>query len=132
MSGVLNKQSLASVLNKQHGTLLSNKGDLEKMKEALPPGALRFAPSKPERDIEEQLNDLAPSQRETFENLMDRWDERYRPQVMPDDVLLRFLRNSQFDEKATWKVMRKFPKRYLTALKAKNFENQLLSKVRAI
>lgn len=93
-------------------------------------GPVRFAP-KGERSIQEQIDSLEPSERECFDNLKKKWEDKHPDEPFPDAMYLRFARCSpgakKFNESASWKVMKKFDRRYLT-LKAADIEDQLLSK----
>jgi hypothetical protein len=96
-------------------------------------GPQRFAPTG-ERPIEEQIGSLTTAERECFDNLTTKWAKKYPEQPFTDQMILRFARCSpgteKFNEKASWKVMKKFDRKYLD-LKAAGIEDQLLSKVRA-
>lgn len=93
-------------------------------------GTQRFAP-KGERTIEEQIDALTKEERECFESLKSRWLE-YAEFRFDDEMILRFARCSpgkkKFNEKASWKVMKRFDKRYLD-LTASKLEGQLLTQV---
>ena len=94
-------------------------------------GPQRFAPAVGERTIEEQIASLSSTEKECFDTLKSKWNEKYPDQPFTDAMILRFARCSpgmeKFNEKAAWKVMKKFDRRYLH-LKAAGMEDQLLSK----
>jgi len=96
-------------------------------------GPERFAPSKQERTIEEQIVGLSKEEKECFDNLRKKWDEKFPDdsKTLNDEMLLRFAYCSpgdkKFNEKAAWKVMNNYQKHFLT-LKAVDIEEQLLSK----
>jgi hypothetical protein len=94
-------------------------------------GPQRFAPTG-ERSIEEQIQSLTEAERGCFDNLKEKWAAKYPDQPFSDQMILRFARCSpgteKFNEAASWKVMKKFDRKYLT-LKAASMEEQLLSKV---
>ena len=91
---------------------------------------MRFAP-KNERSIQEQIDSLEEKERECFDNLKKKWEEKHPDKRYPDEMYLRFARCSpgakKFNEMASWKVMKKFDRRYLT-MKAADIEKQLLTK----
>jgi len=96
-------------------------------------GPERFAPSKDERTIQEQIASLTTEEKECFDNLKAKWnkgtsDDSYQ---LDDKMILRFAYCSpgseKFNEKASWKVMGKFDRQFLK-LKAVDLEQQLLSK----
>lgn len=95
---------------------------------SLPEGPMRFAP-KGERSIQEQIDALTEAEKACFDNLKKKWEKDGEP--FSDEMYLRFARCSpgtkKFNEKASWKVMKKFEKRYLD-LKAADLEKQLASK----
>jgi hypothetical protein len=96
-------------------------------------GPERFAPSKEERTIEEQIAGLSKKEKECFDNLRKKWNKTFPDdsQLLNDEMLLRFAYcspgNEKFNEKSSWKVMNNYHKRFLT-LKAVDIEEQLLSK----
>jgi hypothetical protein len=96
-------------------------------------GPERFAPSKDERTIQEQIEDLSTEEKECFDNLKKKWSEKYPDDkdLFEDEMILRFAYCSpgtqKFNEKASWKVMKNFDKRFLN-LKAADLEKQLLTK----
>lgn len=93
-------------------------------------GPMRFAP-KDERSTEEQVQSLTPAEKECFDNLKTKWEEKNPDEPFSDEMYLRFARCSpgktKFNEKASWKVMKKFDRHYLD-LKAADLEKQLASK----
>lgn len=95
---------------------------------SLAEGPLRFAP-KNERTTQEQLDSLTESEKECFTNLKTKWEEKN--DAFSDELYLRFARCSpgkeKFNEKASWKVMKKFDKHYLD-VKAADLEKQLATK----
>ena len=131
-SGELVRQAMAHRSTKYS---LSAKQDLQKMRLSLGPEPMRFAPSRPERSIDEQLNRLTPSQRECFESVLDQWEDQYPMQTLPDELILRFCRNSSgkpFNKKATWKALKRFRRdreamQDLLDLKASQLSDQLLT-----
>jgi len=97
---------------------------------SLSDGPMRFAP-KDERSLEEQLAALTPEEKECFDSLKQKWEEKHPEEKFSDEMYLRFARCSpgtkKFNEKAAWKVMKKFDKHYLE-VKAADLEQQLLTK----
>jgi len=96
-------------------------------------GLERFAPSKDERTVQEQIAALSKEEQECFDNLKRKWSEKYPndADLFDDEMILRFAYCSpgteKFNESASWKVMKNFDKRFLN-LKAVDLEEQLLSK----
>jgi hypothetical protein len=94
-------------------------------------GQERFAPSKEERTIQEQIAGLSKEEKECFDNLKAKWAEKYPDKGLDDEMILRFAYCSpgtkKFNEKTAWKVMKNFDRRFLN-LKAVDLEEQLLSK----
>lgn len=94
-------------------------------------GPERFAPSKEERTIEEQIAGLSEEEKECFDNLKGKWAEKYPDQSFDDKMVLRFAYCSpgakKFNEKSAWKVMKNFDRRFLS-LNAVDMEEQLMSK----
>jgi len=96
-------------------------------------GAERFSPSKDERSIEEQIAGLSKEEKECFDNLKAKWNKEFPDDshTLSDEMILRFAYCSpgekKFNEKASWKVMKNFDRRFLS-LKAVDLEEQLLSK----
>ena len=108
--------------------------DLISLEKELGPGPMRFAPIQ-ERTIEEQIRALSPSERKCFDALKSKWEKKMSNQPpFTDEMYLRFARCSpgtqKFNDKASWKVMKKFDQRYIH-LTAEGLEKQLLSKVRS-
>jgi len=97
-------------------------------------GPERFAPSEDERTIQDQLAGLTADEKKCFDNLRAKWNEKTSDDSYPldDNMILRFAYCSpgekKFDEKASWKVMEKFDKRFLNLKAAAGLEQQLLSK----
>jgi hypothetical protein len=100
------------------------------MSESLGDGPMRFA-LKDERSIEEQIQALTESEKECFNSLRRKWEEKHPDDAFSNELYLRFARCSpgkdKFNEKAAWKVMKKFDKHY-ASLKAADLEKQLASK----
>lgn len=94
-------------------------------------GPERFAPSKDERTIQEQIAGLSKEEKECFDNLKAKWANKYPDQVFDDKMILRFSYCSpgtkKFNEETAWKVMKNFDRRFLD-LNAVDLEDQLLSK----
>lgn len=94
-------------------------------------GQERFAPSKEERTIQEQIAGLSKEEKECFDNLKAKWADKYPDLGLDDAMILRFAYCSpgakKFNEKTAWKVMKNFDRRFLN-LKAVDLEEQLLSK----
>lgn len=96
-------------------------------------GPERFVPSKDERSIEDQIVSLNTEEKKCFDNLKAKWNEETsdRSFQFDDEMILRFAYCSpgekKFNEKASWKVMNQFDKRFLN-LRAVDLEQQLLSK----
>jgi len=98
----------------------------------VPSGLERFAPSKNERSIQDQISGLTTEEKKCFDNLKAKWNETFSKDYQVDDeIILRFAYCSpgekKFNEKASWRVMENFDKRFLN-LKAVDLEQQLLSK----
>ena len=95
------------------------------------PAPERFAPSKDERTIEEQIAGLSKEEKECFDNLKAKWANKYPDLPLGDKMILRFSYCSpgakKFNEKTAWKVMKNFDRRFLT-LTAVDLEKQLKSK----
>lgn len=96
-------------------------------------GQERFAPSKEERTIEEQIADLSTDEKVCFDNLKSKWNQKF-PDIseqFDDEMILRFAYCSpgtkKFDEKASWRVMKNFDRRFLN-LTVVELEEQLISK----
>lgn len=112
------------------------KADLDEMLTFLGPEPMRFAPDKPERSIEEQLDQLNPEQRECFDFVIDHWEDKYPDLCLADELTLRYCRNSHgepFSTRTTWKALRKLKgdKNTILALldlKANNLMEQLYTK----
>lgn len=118
-SSCYDRRSLASIPN------------LDGMVMLLGEGPMRFGPTGPERTIEEQLASLPVDGQACFEILRNKWHSRFQGQEAPDELILRFVRNSsggEFNEKAAWRSLKRFNIRYLT-LSVHTMEHQLLSKV---
>jgi CRAL/TRIO domain len=100
------------------------------MSESLGDGPMRFA-LKGEQSVEEQIQALTESEKACFDNLKMKWEEKHPDDGFSDSFYLRFARCSpgkeKFSEKAAWKVMKKFDKRY-ASLKAADLEKQLATK----
>jgi len=96
-------------------------------------GPERFAPSKDERTIQEQIDGLSKEEKQCFDNLKTKWSEKYPDDsdLFSDEMILRFAYCSpgtkKFNDNASWKVMKNFDKRFL-GLNAVDLEQQLLSK----
>ena len=107
--------------------------DFNALEKQLGPGPMRFT-TKGERSLEEQLASLTESERQCFDSLKQKWNDKHPETPFSDEMILRFARCSpgkkKFQKDASWKVMKKFNQRYLT-LKAESMESQLLSKVRS-
>jgi hypothetical protein len=90
-------------------------------------GPFRFAP-KDERSVEEQIASLTPDEKQCFNSLKEKWEQKHPESPFSDYMYLRFARCSpgtkKFQEKASFKVMKKFDKRYLE-LTAESLESQL-------
>ena len=90
-------------------------------------GPERFAPSKQERTIEEQLAGISKEEKECFDNLRKKWNAKFpdNSKTLNDEMLLRFAYCSpgdqKFNDQATWKVMNNYPTHFLT-LKAVDIE----------
>ena len=99
----------------------------------LDPGPLRFQPSSEERSIQEQIDALTVEERRCFDGLKEKWQQQKDSFPLSDAMILRFARCSpgktKFNEKAAWKVMKRFDQRYLN-LSAASLEQQLLTQVR--
>eukprot|EP00545_Synedropsis_sp_CCMP1620_P003274 CAMPEP_0119003778 /NCGR_PEP_ID=MMETSP1176-20130426/758_1 /TAXON_ID=265551 /ORGANISM="Synedropsis recta cf, Strain CCMP1620" /LENGTH=284 /DNA_ID=CAMNT_0006955405 /DNA_START=66 /DNA_END=920 /DNA_ORIENTATION=+ len=107
--------------------------DLKALSNTLGDGPMRYAPAG-ERSIEEQIAALTPEEKECFDTLKAKWndkDRKKKPHDYSDEMILRFARCSpgskKFNEKAAWKVMKKCDPKYLD-LTATELEEQLLSK----
>jgi len=96
-------------------------------------GLERFVPSKDERTVQEQIASLTTKEKKCFDNLKAKWNSGTADDFfeLDDEMILRFAYCSpgseKFNEKASWKVMEKFDRRFLK-LKAVDIEHQLLSK----
>jgi hypothetical protein len=102
----------------------------DKIRKALGPGPMRFAPEIKERTIRAQLNDLTPEQRDCFNTLKTKWEQRRPEEPFSDEMILRFARCSPtkpFDSNSAWKVMKKYSRRY-ERLNSHKMERQLLTK----
>lgn len=97
-------------------------------------GPMRFALIG-ERSVKEQVDALNPTERECFDTLKKIWEEKHPDSPFADEMYLRFARCSpgakKFNEKAAFKVMQKFDKRFLS-LVAAGLGIQLMSKVSAL
>jgi hypothetical protein len=112
---------------------------LAKLCSELGNGPMRFAPTKPERSIDEQIQALNATERACFNAIRTKWQERHAhhsnndSHLFSDEMYLRFCRCSPggkpFKDKAAWKTMKKFSKRYLQ-LTTDSLEPALRSKVR--
>jgi hypothetical protein len=104
--------------------------DMDTARKDVGDGPMRFAPIG-ERSTEEQIAALTTSEKECFDNLKTKWEKEVNA-PFTDEMYLRFARCSpgkdKFNEKASWKVMKKFKRRYL-ALSADDLEDQLSTKV---
>ena len=93
-------------------------------------GVFRFAP-KDERSVQEQINSLSTDEKACFDALKSKWEAKHPEAPFSDFMYLRFARCSpgtkKFNEKAAWKVMKKFENRYLE-LTAESLESQLATK----
>jgi hypothetical protein len=102
------------------------------LEKELGPGPMRFTP-KGERSVQEQIEALDEAEKKCFDYLNEKWGKKYPKLPFSDEMLLRFARCSpgskKFNEKESWKVMKKFDRRFLN-LTAEGLESQLLSKVR--
>jgi hypothetical protein len=82
--------------------------------------------------IELQIEALDPNERECFDSLKGKWEERYPDSPFSDEMYLRFARCSPgaktFNKKSSFKAMKKFDKRYLS-LTAAGMKRQLMTKV---
>lgn len=117
------------------GLSLSSKSNLVAMKEKLGEGPMRFAPEKVERTLEQQLDDLRDEERACFDAIMDRWDAKFPAETVPDDLVLRYARNSPgvpYNAKASWNIMKKLygDKRiqHQLSIKAAAMDQQLMTK----
>lgn len=85
-----------------------------------------------ERSIEEQIEALDLNERECFDTLKKKWEEKYPDAPFTDEMYLRFARCSpgakKFSKKSSFKAMKKFDKRYLS-LTAAGMKRQLMTKV---
>jgi hypothetical protein len=103
------------------------------LEKELGPGPMRFFP-KGERSIQEQREALDEAEKKCCDDLKKKWQQKYPKLPFSDEMFLRFARCSpgskKFNEKESWKVMKKFDHRFL-CLSAEGLEGQLLSKVRA-
>lgn len=96
----------------------------------LGPGPMRFAHAN-ERSITEQIAALTESEKACFDALKTKWEKSHADQPFSDEMYLRFARCSpgkkKFQKDASYKVMKRFDRRYLT-LTASKLEGQLQSK----
>jgi len=94
-------------------------------------GPQRFAPSKDERTIQEQIRRLSTEEKECFDNLKKKWATKFPDTELSDEMVLRFgycsPGSKKFNEAASWKVMKNFDQRFLK-LNATTLEDQLMSK----
>jgi hypothetical protein len=106
--------------------------DPDVLEKELGSGPMRFAP-KGERSIQEQIEALDEAEKKCLEYLKTKWEKKSPGVEFSDEMFLRFARCSpgskKFNEKESWKVMKKFDRRFLS-LTAEGLEDQLLSKVR--
>ena len=95
---------------KKQGISLTSSEDLAKVSRFLGDGPAQFAPRKPERDIQEQLDALKDQERKCVDALIDKWDAKYPGEPLPDSLVLRYARNSPgnepFNKKASWQTMK--------------------------
>lgn len=81
-------------------------------------GPMRFAPAKGERSIEAQIAALTPEERKCFVELKTKWEKSYPNKPFSNLMYLRFARCSpgskKFKVNASWKVMKKFDRRYVS------------------
>jgi hypothetical protein len=93
----------------KQGLNLSSQHDLVQMREELRDGPLRFAPTRPERTVQDQILKMSDLEQACFEGLIDAWDAKYPTLSIPDDLVLRYVRNSPsgrpYDRRAIWKLM---------------------------
>lgn len=102
------------IISKKQAIALTSHDELMKMKEVIGEGPMRFAPVLPERSVQEQLMTMSNMERECFEALIDEWDVKYPSVAIPDELVLRYSRNSPskkpYDKSNTWKLMALLPK----------------------
>jgi len=123
---------------KKRGVSFTSGSDLEKLRSILGEGPSRFPPDKPERGIQEQFDAITAEERECVEDLMDKWDERSPGEPLPDELVLRYARNSPgnktFNRKAAWNTMKALSGTHrekalqLLSLGASKLEKQLETK----
>lgn len=106
--------------------------DFDALEIELGTGPMRFS-TREERPISDQIAALSESERECFDTLKQKWQNKKPDEadVFTDEMYLRFARCSpgkhKFKAEASWKVMKKFDQRYLS-LRATSLESQLMSK----
>jgi len=102
----------------------------EDIKSELGDGPARFF-NQNERSFSKQLTSLTDEQRACYDTLKKRWEEKERGHSFPDNMYLRFARNSpgktKFKTESAWKVMKKYDQRYLS-MSATKLEEQLMTK----
>jgi hypothetical protein len=133
----LQKQLSASSLHHtstSDGDEVTNVVDvMDQLQECLGPGPLRYAPSRDERPVNEQLASLTRKELRCVENLQKLWEARNPDTPFSAEMYLRFARCSpgkvKFNQKTAWNLMKKFNHDYLS-LTAEALEQQLDSKVR--
>jgi hypothetical protein len=104
--------------------------DMDTARKDVGDGPMRFAPAG-ERSTAEQIAALTIPEKGCFYHLKTKWENEGNA-PFTDEMYLRFARCSpgkdKFIEKASWKVMKKFHRRYI-ALNADDLEDQLCTKV---
>lgn len=104
-------------------------------------GPMRFA-CKGERSLQKQIGQMKVPDQERYHSLKRKWQSLTKRQFdFPDDWYLRFIRvykshrtkrrrrrRGNAEEATAWKVMKKFPSRYLS-LDATTMRDQLSTKV---
>lgn len=97
--------------SEREGLGLTKSEYLVELKKSLGKGPERFAPDQPEREIQEQLDELTEQERECYEYLVDEWDEYVPACPLPERLVLRYARNSPgskpFHKKKAWKTMKR-------------------------
>lgn len=93
----------------KQGFSLTSSSDLFKMRAFIGKGPMRFAPEKPERGIQEQLNSMTHRERACFDDINDWWDDACPLNGLTDELFLRYARNSPgeeaFNKRAAWNVL---------------------------
>jgi hypothetical protein len=139
---VLVEECSAGIGRRENPTSYEPTIDLQLAEQELGAGPMRFS-RKGERSLQEQLESLSEPNRQTYEHLAKKWNDRARGGgrfPLTYEWILRFARNNcsysktntghniVFQERKAWKAMRKFKKRFSKLTIAGELEDQLRTK----